>query len=154
MGSERCARKSAACTSTAALSMSRSWSNSSVTWDSPGRDTEVTRCTPATTPTASSTGRLSGILSLTPEEAQRAREAFNDYARRRGLASLAYPADIAGAAALYAAGGAAVLMAGAARTGMHIQEDHFIVELENGELVVTTIMREAMLASKGACPCA
>ena len=30
MGSRRCARRSAACTSTLALSMSRSWSNSSV----------------------------------------------------------------------------------------------------------------------------
>ena len=38
--------------------MLRPQPNSRVTWDSPGRDTDVSRCTPATTPTASSTGRL------------------------------------------------------------------------------------------------
>src|ERR1700752_842780 len=40
-GSERCARNSAACTSTAALSMSRSWSNSSVTCVLPSVDDEL-----------------------------------------------------------------------------------------------------------------
>ena len=46
-------------TSSAAKSMLRPQSNSSVTCDRPGRETEVRRWTPATTPTASSTGRVS-----------------------------------------------------------------------------------------------
>ncbi len=37
--------------------MLRPQSNSSVTWESPGRETEVSRCTPATIPTTSSIGR-------------------------------------------------------------------------------------------------
>ncbi len=40
-GRRRCARKSAACTSTAALSMSRSWSNSSVTCVWPSVEDEL-----------------------------------------------------------------------------------------------------------------
>ena len=38
--------------------MFRPHSSSRVTWDWPGFETEVMRLTPATTPTASSTGRL------------------------------------------------------------------------------------------------
>ena len=41
--------------------MLRPQPNSRVTCDSPGRDTEVSRCTPATTPTASSIGRLTSV---------------------------------------------------------------------------------------------
>jgi hypothetical protein len=40
-GNSRCARNNAACTSTAALSMSRSWSNSSVTCVCPSVEVEL-----------------------------------------------------------------------------------------------------------------
>ena len=52
--------------------MLRPQPNSSVTCDNPGRDTEVRRCTPATTPTASSIGRLTSD-SISPGAAPRYR---------------------------------------------------------------------------------
>ncbi len=60
-GSSRCARSRAACTSTDAASMSRSWSNSSVSEVAPSVLVELTICSPGMVANCFSSGSATEV---------------------------------------------------------------------------------------------